>query len=49
MQSVNSINQGNNEDEPFKTAIQDGHFIHANIDWDIIITKEPEINDILRK
>ena len=22
---------------------QDGHFIHANIDLDIIITEEPEI------
>ena len=25
---------------------QDGHFIHANIDLDIIITEEPEIGDI---
>ena len=25
---------------------QDGHFIHANIDLDIIITEEPQIGEI---
>ena len=27
---------------------QDGHFIHANIDLDIIITKEPEIGSFFQ-
>ena len=26
---------------------QDGHFIHANIDLDIIITEEPEIGQYI--